>query len=196
MEARILQAVKMTLAAVIKDTATPHGMRHPLSDSTIEDLRQCLALISARLRQNDIPGALKAIDVLEQELPDQPLANNLRGRVLLLKRDLPGATAQFEAALAKDPKYFPAVASLAAMDLSAGNPEAARKRFDNHGPGLMGGLVIAVLLHGTYDGALFLIAVVATDLPLLILPLLMVPFLVVVLGYRRLRTHAKEALRH
>ena len=42
-EERILQAVKMTLAAVIKDTATPHGMRHPLSDSTIEDLRQCLA---------------------------------------------------------------------------------------------------------------------------------------------------------
>ena len=51
MEARILQAVKMTLAAVIKDTATPHGMRHPLSDSTIEDLRQCLALISARERE-------------------------------------------------------------------------------------------------------------------------------------------------
>ncbi|MDH3318199.1 MAG: segregation and condensation protein A [Betaproteobacteria bacterium] len=50
-EARILQAVKMTLAAVIKDTATPHGMRHPLSDSTIEDLRQCLALISARERE-------------------------------------------------------------------------------------------------------------------------------------------------
>ncbi len=50
-EERILQAVKMTLAAVIKDTATPHGMRHPLSDSTIEDLRQCLALISARERE-------------------------------------------------------------------------------------------------------------------------------------------------
>jgi len=50
-EARILQAVKRTLAAVIKDTATPHGMRHPLSDSTIEDLRQCLALISARERE-------------------------------------------------------------------------------------------------------------------------------------------------
>jgi hypothetical protein len=51
MEARILQAVKRTLAAVIRDTATPHGMRHPLSDSTIEDLRQCLALISARERE-------------------------------------------------------------------------------------------------------------------------------------------------
>ena len=51
MEERILRAVKMTLANVIKDTATPHGMRHPLSDGTIEDLRQCLALISARERE-------------------------------------------------------------------------------------------------------------------------------------------------
>ena len=49
-EARILQAVKMTLASVIRDTATPHGMRHPLSDATIEDMRQCFALISARER--------------------------------------------------------------------------------------------------------------------------------------------------
>ena len=51
MEERILQAVKLTLAAVIKDTATPHGMRHPLSDGTIQDLRRCLALISARERE-------------------------------------------------------------------------------------------------------------------------------------------------
>jgi hypothetical protein len=51
MEERILKAVKLTLAGVIKDTATPHGMRHPLSDGTIEDLRQCLALINARERE-------------------------------------------------------------------------------------------------------------------------------------------------
>jgi hypothetical protein len=50
-EERILQAVKRTLASVIKNTATPHGMRHPLSDATIQDLRQCLALISARERE-------------------------------------------------------------------------------------------------------------------------------------------------
>jgi len=51
MEERILQAVKLTLANIIRDTATPHGMRHPLSDGTIQDLRQCLALISARERE-------------------------------------------------------------------------------------------------------------------------------------------------
>jgi hypothetical protein len=51
MEERILQAVKRTLTNVVRDTATPHGMRHPLSDATIEDLRQCLSLISARERE-------------------------------------------------------------------------------------------------------------------------------------------------
>jgi len=50
-EEQILRAVKLTLAGVIKDTATPHGMHHPLSDGTIEDMRQCLALISARERE-------------------------------------------------------------------------------------------------------------------------------------------------
>lgn len=50
-EEQILRAVKMTLTGVIKDTATAPGMKHPLSDRTIEDLRQCLMLISARERE-------------------------------------------------------------------------------------------------------------------------------------------------
>ncbi len=92
--------------------------------------RADIALISARLKQNDLAGALKAIDGLEKKTPERPIAYNLRGRVLLLKRDIPGATKAFEAALGKDPNYFPAVASLAAIELSAGKPDAARKRFE------------------------------------------------------------------
>jgi len=93
--------------------------------------RADVALISARLKKNDIAGALKAIDGLEKKIPDRPVAYNLRGRVLLLKRDLEGATKAFEMALSKDPSYFPAVASLAAMDFSAGKVDAARKRFED-----------------------------------------------------------------
>lgn len=47
-EEKILRAVRLTLTNVIKDTATAPGVTHPLKDATIEDLRQCLALISAR----------------------------------------------------------------------------------------------------------------------------------------------------
>ncbi len=47
-EERVLRAVKQVLTAVVKDTATPPGLKHPLTDKTIEDIRQCFGLISAR----------------------------------------------------------------------------------------------------------------------------------------------------
>jgi hypothetical protein len=47
-EQKILIAVRKTLAAVIKDITPPPGMKHPLSEQTIADVRHCLALISAR----------------------------------------------------------------------------------------------------------------------------------------------------
>lgn len=73
---------------------------------------------------------------------------------------------------------------------------AARKKFDGVGPGLLGGLAIAILLHGAYDAALFLVAALPKGpLQLFILPLVLVPVVVVVAGYRRLSAHAREALR-
>ncbi len=73
---------------------------------------------------------------------------------------------------------------------------AARKKFDGVGPGLLGGLGIAIFLHGAYDAALFLCGVL-TEGPaqLLVLPLVVVPFVVVIGGYRRLKAHAAEAVR-
>lgn len=50
-EQEILIAMRKTLAAVIKDVTPPPGMRHPLSEATITDVRQCLALIAAREKE-------------------------------------------------------------------------------------------------------------------------------------------------
>jgi hypothetical protein len=50
-EQQILIAMRKTLAAVIRDVTPPPGMKHPLSDTTIQDVRQCLALISAREKE-------------------------------------------------------------------------------------------------------------------------------------------------
>ena len=47
-EFRVLKAMKKVLTGIVKDTTVPAGHKHPLSDSTIEDIRQCLMLISAR----------------------------------------------------------------------------------------------------------------------------------------------------
>lgn len=50
-EYQILKALKLVLTDVVKDTATQPGMKHPLSDRTIEGIRQCLRLISAREKE-------------------------------------------------------------------------------------------------------------------------------------------------
>ena len=50
-EQQILVAMRKTLSAVIKDITPPPGMKHPLSEATIEDIRQCLGLISAREKE-------------------------------------------------------------------------------------------------------------------------------------------------
>jgi len=61
-------------------------------------------------------------------MPGQPLPHQLRGQVLIALRDAAGAQRNFEAALAKDGKYFPAVAALASMEVATGKPDAARQR--------------------------------------------------------------------
>ena len=47
-EQQILQAMKKVLTDVAKDTYTPAELKHPLSESTINSIRDCLALISSR----------------------------------------------------------------------------------------------------------------------------------------------------
>lgn len=47
-EERILGAMKFVLANIIRETASPPGIKHPLSDETIGDIRQCLTLITSR----------------------------------------------------------------------------------------------------------------------------------------------------
>jgi hypothetical protein len=51
LEHRILIQVRQVLAAVVRDVTPPPGMQSPLSPKTIEDIRGCFALISARERE-------------------------------------------------------------------------------------------------------------------------------------------------
>ncbi len=89
-----------------------------------------LALIATYLRTGQLDKALKAIDVLDKKQPDNPATYNLRARTQLAKKDVAGARQSFEKALALNPTYFPAAASLATLDLADKKPEDARKRFD------------------------------------------------------------------
>jgi len=47
-EQRILRMCKRVLTDIAKDTVTPPGLKHPLSEHTIQGIRDCLQLISSR----------------------------------------------------------------------------------------------------------------------------------------------------
>lgn len=89
-----------------------------------------LALISARLMRKEFDAALKAVDSLAAKQPQQALPDYLRGRIALQRNDKAAARKSFDAALVKQAGYFPAVASLAALDVGEGKPDAARARFE------------------------------------------------------------------
>ncbi len=89
-----------------------------------------LALVSAHLRRKDFASALKAVDGLERKNPGQAMTEQLRGTCLVGLGKADAARASYERAIKLDPLYFPAVASLAALDLAERKPQDAEKRFD------------------------------------------------------------------
>lgn len=50
-EQRILEVMRRVLTQIVRELTPEPGVRHPLSDATIEDVRQALGLISARERE-------------------------------------------------------------------------------------------------------------------------------------------------
>ena len=89
-----------------------------------------LALISARLRRKEWDAALTAVDGLAKKLPKSPLPEQLRGAIAWARHDAAGARRQFEQALAKDPRYVPAIQGMATIELAENRPVAARARFE------------------------------------------------------------------
>jgi len=73
---------------------------------------------------------------------------------------------------------------------------AARRRFDGVGPGIVGGYLLAVFLHGSYDAALFAIAPLEADgHGDLAVVMLAVPIAVIVLSWIIVKRMARTALR-
>ncbi len=125
-------AKKTSLALAHLAQGNTEGAFQELEHISVSDkgITADLALIAARMRNNQIDKALKAIDSLEKKQPDNPATHNLRARALLAKKDIPGARKSFEEALAINPTYLPAVSSLAALDILDKKPDEARKRFE------------------------------------------------------------------
>ena len=65
-----------------------------------------LAVIATLARQRKFDEALVAIAALEKKQPDSAFPHNLRGEMLIAKRDIPGARASFERALTIESEQF------------------------------------------------------------------------------------------
>lgn len=87
-----------------------------------------LARTAIGLRQYD--KALEALADLEKTRPNDPVLLHLRGLAQLGKQQRPAARASFEKALAADARHFPAVDSLARLDLEEKNPAQTRQRYE------------------------------------------------------------------
>ena len=50
-EQRVLIVMRQVLASVVREVTPQPGMRHPLSEQTIGDIKNCFSLIAARERE-------------------------------------------------------------------------------------------------------------------------------------------------
>lgn len=94
-----------------------------------EGTRADTLLILNHLKRKEFDQALAAINQLEKKMPNSPHPANYRGAAMMGKNDPHGARKQFEKALSIDPKFFPAAANLAQLDIKENNPQAAKSRF-------------------------------------------------------------------
>jgi len=71
---------------------------------------------------------------------------------------------------------------------------AARRRFDRVGPGIVGGYLIAVFLHGTYDASIFGTQLYAQSQPAIAVGLFLVGVASIIIGGVALRRRARLAV--
>lgn len=89
-----------------------------------------MALYSLMVQRGDWRGAGRAVDALAVKQAQLPLPPFLRGQLAALQQDKAAARQHWQAALALDPGYVPAVEQLAGLDLAEGQAAAAVARFD------------------------------------------------------------------
>lgn len=74
-EQRILAMVKRVLTDVARDTHAPPGMKHPLTENTVNGIRDCLTLIVAR--EQELAEALGQEMNMRPRYIDEPRKNTV-----------------------------------------------------------------------------------------------------------------------
>ncbi len=89
-----------------------------------------LALISVKMRRDELDAALEAIAALEKKQPSSAAPRHLRGVALLRKGDFAGARAAFESALAAEPLHYASTRALVDLDLNDNKLDDAKRRLE------------------------------------------------------------------
>lgn len=84
-ERRVLSVMRDILTRVARETATTPGTRHVLTDETIEQIRHCLSLISAREME-----LAKDPDEISANRPRYPGQTSRRDKVRLSIQSITG----------------------------------------------------------------------------------------------------------
>ena len=84
----------------------------------------------AAFRAGKYEDAQKQIDIAEKIDSKQPEVNNLRGAIFTKQKAFDQAEEQYNAALALDPKCYPAKINLAELDLLRGKYAEAKQRYE------------------------------------------------------------------
>ncbi len=91
--------------------------------------REGMLLGLVHLKDGQFDEALRIAKTLIDNDPDNPLVHNLAGGAWVGKGDTAAARASFERALIIDPRFLPAQANLAQLDLQDGATDTAARRY-------------------------------------------------------------------
>lgn len=86
-EQRILRVMRKVLASIVRDTTPNPGMRHPLNDKTIEDIRECFTLISAREQELIAENKQEASKMRPRYPDDKREQKQDENKVVFFKKD-------------------------------------------------------------------------------------------------------------
>lgn len=129
-QAHMLKAALAMSHLGMGDNARAIGELEQATKMDSKSLRAGVLLVMSHLRAKQYDKALEAVKRMEAEQVDNPMVQNLKGGVLLMKRDTVAARASFERALVLDPQFLPALDNLTTMDLNEKKPDRARLRLE------------------------------------------------------------------
>lgn len=94
-----------------------------------KSIQNAALLVATQIRLKEYDKAHATVNTFEKHTPNSPLVQQLRGNIYRAQNEISKARSSYQKAVTLDSTYFPAVSSLAQLDLQENKPDVAIKRF-------------------------------------------------------------------